>query len=98
MVLTVGLDCYSVTMSLYLNLRHTESFAMHFEREPRTTRLCLRVEYTVAWVTFGLITYALKFMKYKENWKQKGNRVFFVGVLIAAIVLGPTGLLVTHNR
>ncbi len=56
------------------------------------------VEYTVAWVAFGLITYAIKFLKYKENWKREGNRVFFVGVLVAAIVLGPIGLLVTMIR
>ena len=52
-------------------------------------------EYMVAWVAFGLITYAIKFTKYKENWKQEGNRVFFLAVLVAAIVFGPIGLLAT---
>lgn len=53
------------------------------------------IDYFVVWGAFGLITYAIKFIKYKEDWKQEGNRVFFIAVLIAAIAFGPIGLLLT---
>ena len=56
------------------------------------------IEHVVAWVALGLITYAIKLVKYKENWKEEGNRVFFIAVLVAAILFGPIGFLVTMIR
>ena len=52
-------------------------------------------DYMVIWLAFGLINYAIKFIKYKEDWKKEGNRVFFIAILIAAIAFGPIGLLLT---
>ena len=49
----------------------------------------------VVWGAFGLINYAIKISKYKEDWKKEGNRVFFIAVLMAAIAFGPIGLLLT---
>jgi len=53
------------------------------------------VDYTIIWIAFGIITYAIKFIKYNNDWKKEGNHVFFVAVLIAAIAFGPIGLLLT---
>jgi hypothetical protein len=57
--------------------------------------LMLWINYVVVWTAFGLINYAIKISKYKEDWKKEGNRVFFIAVLMAAIVFGPIGLLLT---
>ena len=50
------------------------------------------------WLAFGLITYAIKLIKYWRDWRAEGNQVFFVAVLIAALVFGPVGLLSTLIR
>jgi hypothetical protein len=52
-------------------------------------------DYTIIWITFGIITYAIKFIKYNNDWKKEGKQVFFVAVMIAAIAFGPIGLLLT---
>ena len=53
------------------------------------------IDYAIVWITFGLITYAIKFIKYQENWNKEGNRIFYIAVLIGALVFGPIGLLLT---
>jgi len=53
------------------------------------------MNYVVVWTAFGLINYAIKITRYKEDWKKEGNRVFFIAVLMAAIAFGPIGLLLT---
>lgn len=53
------------------------------------------IDYTIIWIAFGTITYAIKFIKYNKDWKKEGNHIFFITVLIAAICFGPIGLLLT---
>jgi branched-subunit amino acid ABC-type transport system permease component len=50
------------------------------------------------WFLFGIITYAIKYIKYKDDWNKEGRRVFFFAVLIAALIFGPIGLLSTLLR
>jgi hypothetical protein len=51
-----------------------------------------------AWLLLGLVNYGIKFLKYRNDWKKEGNQVFFVAVLVAALLFGPIGLLVTLVR
>ena len=46
----------------------------------------------------GLITYGVKYVKYRNDWRKDGNKVFFVSVFIASLTLGPIGLLSTLIR
>ena len=55
-------------------------------------------EYIFMWLLFGVITYAIKYLKYKEDWRKERNSVFFVSVLIAALIFGPIGLISTLIR
>ncbi len=48
-----------------------------------------------AWMICGLLTYWVKYDKFKDAWKEDGNQVFFVAVLIGCLVFGAVGLLVT---
>ena len=52
-------------------------------------------DYIIVWLAFGLVTYVIKLINYKDSWMQEGNRIFFVAVLIAALAFGPIGLLFT---
>lgn len=65
------------------------------DTQPDNFTLMHWINYVVVWAAFGLINYAIKITKYKEDWKKEGNRVFFISVLIAAIAFGPIGLLLT---
>ena len=56
------------------------------------------LDFVLVWLGFGLIAYAIKLIKYWRDWKEEGNQVFFVAVLIAALVFGPIGLLSTLIR
>ena len=51
-----------------------------------------------AWLLLGLVNYGIKFLKCRNSWKQEGNQVFFVAVLVGALLFGPIGLLVTLVR
>jgi O-antigen/teichoic acid export membrane protein len=55
-------------------------------------------EYFLVWFLFGFITYAIKYVKYMDDWRRDGNQVFFVAVLITALIFGPIGLLLTLIR
>jgi hypothetical protein len=50
------------------------------------------------WLACGLLNYAIKLIKYWRDWSAEGNQVFFVAVLISALVFGPVGLLSTLIR
>ena len=56
------------------------------------------LDFLVAWLSLGLANYGIKFLKYHKDWNKEGNHVFFVAVLIAALVFGPVGLLITLIR
>jgi len=56
------------------------------------------LDYFSLWILFGLIAYTIKYVKYRDDWKKEGNQVFFIGVLIAALIFGPIGLLMTLIR
>ena len=51
-----------------------------------------------AWLLLGLVNYGIKFLKYRNDWKKEGKQVFFVAVLVAALLFGPIGLVVTLVR
>lgn len=52
----------------------------------------------VAWLSLGLVNYGIKFLKYQKDWNKDGSHVFFFAVLVAALVFGPIGLLITLIR
>lgn len=56
------------------------------------------LDFVLAWLLLGFVNYGIKFLKYRNDWKKAGNRVFFVAVLVGALVFGPIGLLVTLVR
>lgn len=56
------------------------------------------LDYGYAWLIAGLVNYGIKLLKYHNDWRKDGNHVFFIAVLIAALVFGPMGLLVTLIR
>ena len=56
------------------------------------------LDFVFAWLLLGFVNYGIKFVKYRNDWKKEGNRVFFVAVLVGALVFGPIGLLVTLVR
>jgi hypothetical protein len=56
------------------------------------------LDYVFAWLLLGLVNYGIKFLKYRNDWKQEGNQIFFVAVLVGALLFGPIGLLVTLVR
>ncbi|MBK1618430.1 hypothetical protein U5801_25775 [Lamprobacter modestohalophilus] len=53
---------------------------------------------SLLWLAGGLINYAIKLIKYWRDWCEEHNRVFFVAVLISALIFGPVGLLITLIR
>ncbi len=53
------------------------------------------LDWLTIWALFGLFNYWIKFTNYKEDWEKDGNQVFFIVVLLVAIILGPVGLLLT---
>ncbi|NEX23419.1 hypothetical protein G3480_24515 [Thiorhodococcus mannitoliphagus] len=53
------------------------------------------IDYAGLWMIFGLINYAIKLIKFNKDWRKEGKGVFFVAVLLAALVFGPIGLLST---
>jgi hypothetical protein len=55
-------------------------------------------EAVLLWFAFGLITYAIKLVKYWRDWRKAGNQIFFVLVLVGALFFGPIGLLSTLIR
>ena len=53
------------------------------------------LHFIIAWFSLGGINYLIKYFKYNKDWKREGNQVYFVAVLISALILGPIGLFFT---
>ncbi|WLE97659.1 MAG: hypothetical protein QTN59_02230 [Candidatus Electrothrix communis] len=53
------------------------------------------VNCSIAWIAFGVINYLIKFLKYNKDWKKEGSQVYFVAVLVSALIVGPIGLFFT---
>jgi len=56
------------------------------------------LDFVLAWLAVGLVTYTIKLIKYWRDWNAEGKRGFFVAMLIGALVFGPIGLLSTLIR
>lgn len=56
------------------------------------------LNFVFAWLLLGFLNYGIKFLKYRNDWNKEGQRVFFVAVLVAALVFGPIGLMMTLVR